>query len=157
MAKLKAPVDPDWEERKARDPSIVDDIYTAFMGAVEECDANQAAPTNQDTAARKEEIERGLIQFQLAFANALEEAISTHGIHVVRMGRRNEGLDDEHFEIHAVDREGRRYTIRILLSEANEILVNYKNGGQRLLDVAVARLFEARARRVEKEAPYAIN
>jgi len=149
--------DPEWEAKKASDPKLVDDVYTAFMGAVEECDANQAAPTNQETAARREEIERGMIQFCIAFANRLDEAIRTHGIYVMRMGRRAIGAADEHFEIQAVDREGRHYSVRLLLSEANEILANYENGTSRLLDVTVARIFEARARRVEKESAHTLN
>lgn len=151
-------IDINWERRKAENPKIVDDIYADFMAEVEICDAHQAAPTNAFTAEERDQMQADMMRFKQAFVKALEENLRSHGIFVRRFGIRGFTSDHPHFLAQLGDREGRTYEMVLMLDEANELLtIHGPSGGQRLLELAIKRILEARARRFEKEAAYLIR
>jgi len=150
--------DSSWERRKAADPSLVDELYTGIMGMVEEANASYARALNGPTAAEREDMQRDMLQFKMAFAKGLDEHLKAQGIMVLRLGLR--GFDSERpfFHIYLGDHYGRTYHVTVSLDEANEMLALHgAAGGQRLLDLTIRRVLAARAHRFEKEAAYAIR
>jgi hypothetical protein len=151
-------LDLDWEERKASDRSLVDDLYTGFMGLVEEANAGYARTLNGPTAEERERMQREMMQFKIAFVRALEENLASQGIGVLRLGLRGFDSESPFFHIELGDRAGRTFHVTLSLDEANEMLaLNGPSGGQKILELTIRRVLAARAARAACEAMYSVR